>query len=236
MCDPVTIGIALATSAGQAYFQNKAANQVEKAQHGAQETFTNDIKKLRDTSNTQFQNSVQQATLDSETGNYDDAVEKRTMANMPSFDQKALLPGQGNASGAVRAAIVQSQDRGINNNANASAADAKLNAFGDVGLNRDIALKQNENRIRTQGGFAQGSLNNLQADVNAAQYAGDGAAGIADLIGAVGTIAGPVAGYGAGQGWWGGLDPATGITWNTGRQAITPGLGSRSVPGAKYIV
>ena len=25
-------------------------------------------------------------------------------------------------------------------------------------------------------------------------------------------------GFGAGQGWWGGLDPSTGITWNTGRQ------------------
>lgn len=236
MCDPVTIGIALATSAGQAYFQNKAANQVQKAQRGAQDMFAQDVKKLRDTSNVQFQNSIQQSTLNDEADNYDAAVEKRTADSLPTFDQKALLPGQGNASNAVRAAIVQSQDRGINNNADASAANAKLQAFGDVGLGRDIALQQNANRIRTQGSFAQGSLNNLQADMNKAQYAGDGAAGIADLIGAVGTIAGPVAGYGAGQGWWGGLDPATGITWNTGRQAITPGLGSRSVPGAKYIV
>jgi len=236
MCDPVTIGIALATGLGQSYFQNKAAGDVRKAQQGAQETFTTDLKGLRDRSNVQLQDSIAQSSAENDTARYEDAVAKRIEANTPSFDQKTLLPGQGNASNAVRSSIVQSQDRGITNNANAAVADARFNAFGDANLGQNIKLQQNNNRIATQGGFAQGSLNNLQADMRAAQSAGDGAAGIADIIGAVGTIAGPAVGYGAGQGWWGGLDPATGITWNSGRQLATPAITSKSVPGAKYIV
>ena len=33
---------------------------------------------------------------------------------------------------------------------------------------------------------------------------------------AAGQIGGAVQQFGAGQGWWGGFDPSTGITWNTG--------------------
>lgn len=236
MCDPVTIGIALATTAAQSYFQNQAAGDVRKAQTRAQTMFDDDVKNQRDTSNIQFQNSVQQAGQGADEQRYEEAVAKRTTANQPSFDQRALLPGQGNASNAVKTAIVQSQDKGISDNARAAAADAKLGAYGDAALGQNINLQRNANRIQTQGNFAQGSLNNLQADMRAAQYAGDKNAGIADMIGAIGTIAGPAVGYGAGQGWWGGLDPNTGITWNTGRQLAAPGLTSPTIKGGQYIV
>lgn len=135
MCDPVTIGIALATTAAQSYFQNQAAGDVRKAQTRAQTMFDDDVKNQRDTSNIQFQNSVQQAGQGADEQRYEEAVAKRTTANQPSFDQRALLPGQGNASNAVKTAIVQSQDKGISDNA---AQRQQTPNLGPMGMPRSV--------------------------------------------------------------------------------------------------
>lgn len=37
------------------------------------------------------------------------------------------------------------------------------------------------------------------------------------IQGAAGALGGGIQQYGAGQGWWGGLDPSTGINWTSGR-------------------
>lgn len=220
MCDPVSLAITAATALAQSHFQNQGVDKVNSATRAAQDKFNQDIAERRNIANQSLQDSIAQSGQDKDTTRYEDAVAKRTAANQPSFDQKTLLPGQGNASNAVRTAIVQSQDRAIDKNANAAEAAARLGAYGDSALGRNIILGQNNNRIGTQAGFVQGALNNLQADSAAAARAGDGKMAIADMIGGIGQLANAGYSAGAGAGWWGGTDPVTDITWGAGRAAV----------------
>lgn len=220
MCDPVSLAITAASALAQSHFQNQGMDKVNSATISAQDKFNQDIAERRNIANQSFQDSIAQSGQGKEATRYEDAVAKRTAANQPSFDQRILLPGQGNASDAVKTAIVQSQDRAIDKNANAAEAAARMGAYGDSALGRNIALGQNTNRINTQAGFVQGGLNNLQADTAAAARAGDDKMAIADMIGGIGQITNAGYGAGAGAGWWGGTDPATGINWSSGRAAV----------------
>lgn len=220
MCDPVSLALTAASTLLQSKFQNDAVSKVNKSTLAAQDRFNQDIAERRNIANANFQDSIQQTSKDSDEQRMIEAITKRTSANQPSFNQRVLLPGQGDASGAVKQAIVQSQDRAIDKNANAAEAAALLGAYGDANLGQNIALGQNSNRINTQAGFVQGGLNNLQADTAAAARAGDGKMAIADMVGAIGSIANAGYGLGAGAGMWGGYDPTTGITWDAGRAAV----------------
>lgn len=197
--DPVSLAISLGTTLLQSKLQNDAAKQNSRAQLAAQQKFYNDIAERRNLANQQFQDSVQQAGQEADTQRTANAVAERTALYEPKFNQRTLLPGQGDASRAVKTAIVTAQNQGIKDNADAARLFASLGAYDDAALKRDIALKQNANRIATQGGFAQGALNNLQADQNAAATAGQGKLNIADLVGGAGTLAnGLYTGYRAG--------------------------------------
>jgi len=220
MCDPVSLAITAATGLLQSKLQSSGVDKVNKATQASQDKFNQDIAERRNIANASFQDSIQQTSQDSDEQRMIEAIAKRTDANKPSFNQRVLLPGQGDASGAVKQAIVQSQDRAIDKNANAAEAAARLGAYGDAYLGQNIALGQNTNRINTQAGFVQGGLNNLTADTAAAARAGDDKLAMADMVGAIGQITNAGYGAGAGAGWWGGTDPATGIRWDAGRVAV----------------
>lgn len=215
MCDPVSIAIAAGTALAKGVMENRAQSQVGKATLASQRRFNQDMDERRNLSNVQFQDSISQSGIEKDKGRYDQAVAERTAANAPQFDQRILLPGQGGASGAVKASIVQAQDKAIGRNNRAATTDARLGAYGDSALGRNIMLNQNAQRIGTQGGFAQGALNNLSADMAAAQTAGNKSRMMADIIGAIGTIGG--AAYGPMSGATSGYDVSTGITWNQPR-------------------
>jgi hypothetical protein len=117
-----------------------------------------------------------------------EATVERAALNEPSFDTRTLLPGQGDASNAVKTAIVQSQDKGDAAIGEAGNRAAILSAFGDADLRKNIQLLQNSNRISTQGGFAQGALPILQAGLSDTESAGDAALRRADIAGAIGAI------------------------------------------------
>jgi len=214
------LAITAATALAQSKLQNDGVKAVNKATLAAQDTFNQDVRQRRDIANQSFQDSIAQAGEDQDRARFEEKVQQRIAANQPSFNQRTLLPGQGDASGAVKTAIVQAQNRAIDRNANAAETDARLNAYGDSALGRDIALGQNSNRISREAGFVQGSLNNLQADSAAAARAGDSKMAMADVIGGLGTLANAGYSMGAGAGWWGGTDPATDIRWNSGRASV----------------
>lgn len=193
--DPVSLAITAATTILKSKFENDAAKENERAQVNAQRIFNEDIQNRRNSANVQFQDSIQKSGQEVDATRYDDAKATRTADYQPSFNQDSLLPGQGNASRAVRTAIVNSQNRAKDQNQDAANAFAALGAYEDSALGRDIALRQNANRIATQGGFAQGALNNLKTDMDAAKTAGSGKMQIADLIGGAGSLAG--AAYGS---------------------------------------
>lgn len=220
MCDPVALGISALTTLAQSKLQGDAMSKVNKATQASQDKFNADLQERRNIANANFQNSIQQSSDTSDEQRMIEAIAKRTSANQPSFNQRVLLPGQGDASGAVKQAIVQTQDRAIDKNANAAEAAARLGAYGDAYLGQNIALGQNTNRINTQAGFVQGGLNNLQADTAAAARAGDGKMALADMVGGIGQLVS--AAYGPVSGATGGYDISKGITWDAGRTAIPP--------------
>ncbi len=220
MCEPTTLAIMAATIAAQSALQNGAVSDVNSATRRSQEKFNADVKERRDIANASFQDSIQETSKTSDEDRMIEAMAKRTEANQPSFNQRVLLPGQGDASGAVKQSIVQTQDRTIDKNANAAEAAARLGAYGDANLGQNIKLGQNTNRINTQAGFVQGGLNNLQADSAAAARAGDGKMAMADMVGAIGNIAGAGYSAGAGAGYWGGRNPRPGLKWEAGGAAV----------------
>ena len=236
MCDPVSLAITAATTLLQSKMQNSGVKKVNSATQAAQDKFNADLKERRDISNMNFQDSINQSGVAKDEERMAKAVTERTAANAPSFDQRILLPGQGNASGAVKQAIVQTQDRAIDKNANAAEAAALLGAYGDANLGQNIALGQNSNRINTQAGFVQGGLNNLQADTAAAARAGDDKTAMADMIGGIGQLVN--AAYGPVSGATGGYDISKGITWDAGRAAvpkITPAQAAKLPKGISVV-
>jgi hypothetical protein len=209
MCDPVSLGITAASMLAKSYFDNKAAGEVADAQTASQQTFNRDIDEQRGKSFGEFQGSVEESGKTADDQKRAEAVTAREEAYQPSFDQKVLLPGQGDANNAVRTAIVTAQNEGIAQNADSATRRANLDAFGDVDLGRNIKLLQNANRISKFGDFAMGAYPVLQADLGAATHAGDKSSNIGDIIGAIGTIGS--AGYDAasGAGWFGKGQPVT---------------------------
>ena len=103
MCDPVSIAIAAGTALAKGAMENRAQSQVGKATLASQQRFNQDMAERRNLSNVQFQDSISQSGIEKDKGRYDQAVAKRSAANAPQFDQRVLLPGQGGASGAVKA-------------------------------------------------------------------------------------------------------------------------------------
>lgn len=191
MCDPATLAtlaISAATTAGSSVMNAKAQNAVQNSQQAAQRSFNEDLDKQRGAANVSFQDSIAAASKPEIDKMQDTAAVQRTAAAEPSFNQNTLLPGQGNSSNAVKTSITQSQGQGAEANRSAGAREALLRSFGDAEFNRDIRLNQNQNRIGTQGKFAEGSLRTLQSDLGAAQSAGDKYSTMGDLIGAVGTV------------------------------------------------
>lgn len=179
----------LATTAASTKFKNDAAKDVRKAQQAAQNRFNADVDARRQTAANELNNSIQAAGRDSVDQDIQEATEARAELNQPTFNTRMLLPGQGNASDAVKTAIVQSQDKGEAAIGDAGNRAAILAAFGDADLRKNIQLLQNSNRIGTQGNFAQGALPVLQAGLADAERAGDSALRKADIISAIGTVA-----------------------------------------------
>ena len=242
MCDPVTmtaLAISAATTAGSSFMQNKAAEQRSNAQLQAQRGFQQDLDQQRNAAAAQFQNNLQTVQQPQMQQTQQEAASSREQVLAPSYDQRTLLPGQGDASAAVRTAVVQDQNRAIEANKGRAKSQALLEAFGDAELRRDIALKQNADKIGMYGSFATGGLDNLQADLNAAQFAGSKADSMAGLIQGLGTVGTLAAGpafdkFGAAGKQTGALD------WTKQRVANIPqgprqGMGAAGLKGAQYI-
>ena len=194
MCDPVSIGIAAVSAAAKAKFQADALGDQADARAAAQTQFFDDIEQRRDASNQEFQQSLQDVSREQFDQDLEVATQRRTEASQPSFNQRELLPGQGDASDAVQTAIVTSQDQTVARNDDLAGRQAYLDALGSVELGRNLDLLENQQQIGVQSNFAQGDLEILDARLNAAEEAGNDNFLTADIIGALGTGGGAFAG------------------------------------------
>lgn len=137
-----------------------------------------------------FQSSLERVSKPIADDVYQKALQRRVEADQPSFNQRTLLPGQGDSSNAVKAAIVQSQDKGIESTRQAAKDKAALEAYGDVAFDQGIDLNRNAQKIDQYGNFAKGAFPVLGKENAAANFAGDDNFLAADAIGSLGHIGG----------------------------------------------
>lgn len=222
MCDPVTIGIALASAAGSSILQGKAASAVAKKRNNVMQTTENDLRGYRDNAAQSFRTSLDKAGTDQLQADDAQNVEKRTQDYTKNISQDDLLPSQQNASSAAKQVIMEALEKGAARSRDTATRRAAVDAYGDTTLGRDIVMNRQSQNIGQQGSFAAGRAGVGELELADAAHAGDKWAKLAGIVSALGTVAGGVYSAGAGSGMWGGLDPKTGITWNTGRQLAKP--------------
>lgn len=229
MCDPVSIGIALASKLASTYFENKAAGAVANRRSSVAAQTDQDLKKYRNTAAEQFQKSLTGSSSDTINQNITADTAERAHDYQDVIPQEDLLPTQKGASSAAQKAIVDALQSGVSRSKELAGKRAALDAYGDTTQRRDILTGRAGQKIDQQGDFARGRERVGELELADANSAGGKYAKLAGIVDALGTVGGAAYGAGAGQGLWGGYDPASDITWNTGRQQATMDLFGRPV-------
>ena len=225
MCDPVTIATMVGTKLASAALENKAANEVDNERASALRANYKKLDESRSKSAQSYQQSIQKASKDTSDQDMERAVAERETAYEPKMSQTDLLPGQGDASAAVKMGVVNALGQGAQKASGNAKRRAAVDSYGDVSLGQNIALARNAGDISLESKNAQGTAALLPLQLNAAASAGDKYSGMADAVNALGTLATAGYEYGAGEGMWGGFDPKTGITWSSGHKMKAPAQG-----------
>lgn len=198
MCDPISIAIALATAGGSALFQNMAAKKVDKARTGVVQRANKDLDKLRDEANLSYRKSINTSTPEAVSTQMQKSGTERADAYEQSVKSSEMLPGQGDASKAVRQSIVQTLAGGDQSSRDQARRRGAYDAYGEADFGRDIKMKREGQNIAQVGNFAQGRAGLVPLELEEANHAGDGMAEIAGLIQGLGAIGGGL--YGAAGG------------------------------------
>lgn len=217
MCfDPVSLAIMGGTKLASSYAQNKAAKAVDKKRKGVIAATNRDLEKYSANARKDYSKSFDASTPEA----LAKAMEEARLARTADYQAGIAAPTVINpetGSDAAKKAIAKALLSGTAYSKDLAARRAAAEAYGAAGANRDITQRRASQGIGIQGGFADGRTRLSELELEDANRAGDKWANIAGIVDAIGTVAGAGYGYGSGAGWWGGLDPKTGITWNSGR-------------------
>ncbi len=189
MCDPVTIGIMLATTAAKAGLDKAAANKVEKKRSEVMNDANASLDALRGEARTSYQKSANAADPNTVNANIATADQNRTAAYTAPITQSELLPGQGNASDAVKQAIVGSLAQGVAKSKDIATKRAAYDAYGDAANTRDLAMTHAGQDINQVGNFEAGRSALVPGQLEMANHAGDRLKQTGDMVQALGTIA-----------------------------------------------
>lgn len=218
MCDPVTLGIAVASKLGSSYFEGKAADAVAGRRKQVIASADQDLSQNRARALQGFRQSLEQSTPEKLQASTAEAADKREQAYIQNIRQDDLSPEAAGGSEAAKRAIVKALGEAVSNSTQKAKARAAVDAYNDALFGRDVTFSRARQNIGQQGNFAAGRANVADLELQAAPSAGRKYANLAGIVDTLGTVAGGVRGYGAGEGWWGGYDPKTDIYWKTGRQ------------------
>lgn len=195
MCDPVSLAIAAGSTLASSKLQSMAQGKVNKARSSAMTAEQGDLANYRQKAIEALgtsQDAASRPALDAAT---QAAQDQRTQDYSSAIKPEDLLPGQGNASQAVRQSIVSSLGTGAAKNEDTAAKRAVLDGYGDANFGRDVAMNRAGQQINTQGNFAAGRANVLPVELAAANHKGDSLQTMAGLVQGLGTAAS--LGYGA---------------------------------------
>lgn len=189
MCDPVSLAIAAASTLASSAIQGQAAKKVSGARSGAIQAEQNDLADYRKKavqSLSTSQDSASRPAIDAAT---QAAQQERTQDYSSAIKPEQLLPGQGDASQAVRQSIISSLGTGQAKSQDQAARKATVDAYGDATFGRNVKMNRAGQEINTQGNFAAGRANVLPVELDAANHAGDSLQNTAGLVQGIGTLA-----------------------------------------------
>ncbi len=197
MCDPVTIGIMLASTAGSTALSNKAERAVKKKQGQVLDKSYADLKGYRDDAAQSFQESLKGASAEEIASKNIDAVGKREEAYTGEIKQADLLPAATSGSSAAQHAIVKALSDAVTSSTQKGKTRAAFDAYGDVTQDRDIGSALAGHNIAQKGSFATGRAGVTDLELEEAKHAGKKYSDLAGIVSALGTVASMGVGLGA---------------------------------------
>lgn len=189
MCDPVTIGIMLAATAGKAALDNAASNKVDRKRANVMNDANASLDALRGEATKSYQASANAADPNTVTANMATADQNRANMYTAPITSSELLPGQGNASDAVKQAIVGSIAQGAAKSKDLATKRAAFDSYGDAANTRDLAMTHAGQNINQIDNFEVGRANLVPGQLEIANHAGDRLKQTGDMVQALGTIA-----------------------------------------------
>lgn len=210
-CDPVTAGTLLLSTAGSAYFQNKASQAVEKKRANVMAASDNDLKNYRDNAVQSFQSSLKRASPEDMAAGREEGRVKREEAYTKDIKQDELLPSSASGSEAAKRAIVTALGEAAETSKQRARNRAAVDAYGDTMFGRDVIMGRSSQNIGQQGNFAKGRSGVTAMELDAANSAGQKYANMAGIVKALGTLGSAA----AGGGWFEAAAPKETIIWNS---------------------
>lgn len=219
MCDPISLGIGGATKGASMYMQKKAAKKVEKKRAGVRENVRRDVEGMRDDSRAALEASKAAAGPGAIQAGMAQAEADRTADYQAGVDSDPQAIITDNSSAAVKNNFAKQLAAAVAGARDKAQRRAAFEAYGATAFGRDIMMNRHGQRIDRNATDARRRAEIGEMELEEANSAGEKYANLAGLIDAAGMIGGAAYGAGAGSGMWGGKDPLTGITWNSGRAA-----------------
>jgi hypothetical protein len=232
MCDPVTASIAL-TVAGTAS-QAAAANQAKKAMQGAQAAerirqkgYQDESAAVQAGSEARMSKANQdKGQAEAEAARNADYAAATAAAQAPTATEGANLAGDQAANAVIASENARASQNALGYAGQQGKAKAALQGYTDLNLGNALANARAMEQQRQLGNFMQGSSGVLGLEMEEASQKGAGLKTLGSLL----STAGGIAGMGAGAGWWGAKDAATGAGNVVNNAAIFGPAGSTTIP------
>lgn len=190
MCDPVSLAIMAGTQAASSIMQNKAAKSIEKKRAGVIRRVNEDTDRNRAIANQSLLNSIDRNSADNVVADETAAANDLTALYQKDIQTGDYLPGQGDASKAVKQSIVGEKLAGNARSMADARKQAVLDAYGEALLGRKIATNKNAQDIAQIGDYSMGRTNVGQIELASPKVNSSKWSDIAGLTQALGTGAG----------------------------------------------
>ena len=186
---PAVAGLAL--SLGSSLLQNRAASKVSSARNraaSAEAARQNQFQRssIADLENTQagFTRDKQQADLDRIGATRADRLAENVSGDFTAND----IPLTGSAPRVIREQAAKQLSEGLSKSKNFARRLGAFGAFGDAQFGNQVNLNRLAGDLDTTGRSSFNSSQILPAELTAANQAGGGLRGIADVLGAGGSV------------------------------------------------
>lgn len=195
--DPLSLAlIATALFGGSSGLNAAASNKVSKEQARLRQAELERQQNMREQARNTFSNLLQSQSAETQAEEQGAQKAKLTDRYQQAVDRSRftdLLPGQGDASAAVKADIVRSGDTGLAKALKSGMSRAALDAYGQQGLSNTLAFQGAKSALDDISGSSRASRNILPLELEGAQGAGSALRGWANLLSTAGNLAGSAA-------------------------------------------